>query len=85
MGPMELQNLEEFNRYLDIAILAINSIFTAVVIYKLRFRLDQAAYVIIAIYIMGMTLRVIQNQISIQNHPVMSIFWPLASNLIFGI
>ena len=85
MGPMDLQNLEEFNKYLDIAILAINSLFTAVVIYKLRLRLDKAAYVIIAIYIMSMTLRVIQNQISMQNHPVMSILWPFASNLIFGI
>jgi hypothetical protein len=85
MGPMDLQNLEEFNEYLDIAILTINSILTAVFIYKLRFRLDQAAYVIIAIYIMSMTLRVIQNQISLKNHPVMSILWPLASNLILGI
>ena len=85
MGPMDLQNLEEFNKYLDIAILAINSLFTAVVIYKLRLRLDKAAYVIIAIYIMSMTLRVIQNQISMQNLPVMSILWPFASNLIFGI
>jgi hypothetical protein len=77
--------LESFNKYLDIGTLTITSTLTAVVLFKLKFRLDKAAYVIITIYLMSMALRVIQNQISIPNHPLMSIMWPLASNLIFGI
>jgi hypothetical protein len=82
---MNLENLESFNKYLDIVNLTITSALTALVLYKLKFRVDKAAYVIIAIYLVSMTLRVIQNQISTQNLPVMSILWPLASNLIFGI
>ena len=77
--------MESFNKYLDIVTLSITLTLTAVVLYKLKFRLDKAAYVIIGIYLLSMTLRVIQNQISTPNHPVMSILWPLASNLIFGI
>ena len=82
---MDLQNLEEFNKFLDIGTLAITSILTAVVLYKLGFHLEKSAYVIIAIYMLSMTLRVIQNQLGTENNSVMSIFWPLASNLIFGI
>ncbi len=82
---MDLENLESFNKYLDIVTLTITLTLTTVVLFKLKFRLDKAAYVIIVIYLLSMTLRVVQNLISIPNHPLMSILWPLASNLIFGI
>jgi hypothetical protein len=82
---MDLENLESFNKYLDIVTLTITLTLTTVVLFKLKFRLDKAAYVIIIIYLLSMTLRVVQNLISIPNHPLMSILWPLASNLIFGI
>ena len=58
---MNLENLESFNKYLDIVNLTITSALTALVLYKLKFRVDKAAYVIIAIYLVSMTLRVIQN------------------------
>ena len=82
---MDLENLESFNKYLDIVTLTITSTLTTVVLFKLKFRLDKAAYVIIIIYLLSMTLRVVQNQISTPNHPVISILWPFASNLIYGI
>ena len=63
MGSMDLQNLEEFNKFLDIGTLATTSTLTAVVLYKLGFHLDKSAYVIIVIYLLSMTLRVIQNQL----------------------
>ncbi len=37
---MELEDLKTFNKYLDIVILTFTSLLTAVVLYKLKFRLD---------------------------------------------
>ena len=58
---MNLENLESFNKYLDIVTLTITLTLTTVVLFKLKFRLDKAAYVIIVIYLLSMTLRVVQN------------------------
>ncbi len=58
---MELENLKSFNKNLDIVTLTFTSIYTAVVLYKLKLRLDKAAYVIITMYLISMILRVIQN------------------------
>jgi len=81
---MDLENLTTFNKYLDIVSLTITSTFTAAVLYKLKFRLDKAAYVIIAIYLMSMTLRVIQNFFSGNENRVVLILWPISSNMIFA-
>jgi hypothetical protein len=82
---MDLQNLDSFNKYLDIISLSITSILTAIVLFKLKFRLDKAAYVIIVIYLVSMTLRVIQNLFEKKNNPIVLVLWPISSNLIFAI
>lgn len=82
---MDLENLATFNKYLDIVSLTITSLFTAAVLYKLKFRLDKAAYVIIAIYLMSMTLRVVQNFLQKNDNPVVLVLWPISSNMIFAI
>ena len=82
---MDLENLATFNKYLDIVSLTITSLFTAAVLYKVKFRLDKAAYVIIAIYLMSMTLRVVQNFLQKNDNPVVLVLWPISSNLIFAI
>jgi len=82
---MDLENLATFIKYLDIVSLTITSLFTAAVLYKLKFRLDKAAYVIIAIYLMSMTLRVVQNFLQKNDNPVVLVLWPISSNMIFAI
>ena len=82
---MDLQNLDSFNKYLDIISLSITSTLTAIVLFKLKFRLDKAAYVIIVIYLVSMTLRVIQNLFEKKNNPIVLVLWPISSNLIFAI
>ena len=82
---MDLENLATFNKYLDIVSLTITSLFTAAVLYKVKLRLDRAAYVIIAIYLMSMTLRVVQNFIQKNDNPVVLVLWPISSNMIFAI
>lgn len=82
---MDLENLATFNKYLDIVSLTTTSLFTAAVLYKLKFRLDKAAYVIIAIYLMSMTLRVVQNFLQKNDNPVVLVLWPISSNMIFAI
>jgi hypothetical protein len=82
---MDLENLATFNKYLDIVSLTITSLFTAAVLYKVKFRLDKAAYVIIAIYLMSMTLRVVQNFLQKIDNPVVLVLWPISSNMIFAI
>ena len=82
---MDLENLITFNKYFDIVSLTITSTFTAAVLYKLKFRLDKAAYVIILIYLMSMTLRVVQNFITNGNdNRVVLVIWPISSNMIFA-
>ncbi len=60
---MDLTNLLEFNKYLEIVSLAITILVASLVLYKLKFRLDKAAYVIVVVYLMSMTLRVVQNSL----------------------
>ena len=82
---MDLENLATFNKYLDIVSLTITSLFTAAVLYKVKFRLDRAAYLIIAIYLMSMSVRVVQNFLQKNDNPVILVLWPISSNMIFAI
>ena len=49
----------------------------------LKFNLDKAAYVIIVIYLMSMSLRVTQN--ILKSNPIVLVMWPISSNMIFAV
>ncbi len=81
---MSLQNLQNFNFYLDIFGLAFSLLLCSIILLKLRFRLDRTAYLIIGTYLASMVLRVVQNSLK-KPSPLVLILWPISSNAITGI
>jgi hypothetical protein len=82
---MDLEHLTSFNKYLDIVSLTITSTITVAVFYKLKFRLDKAAFVILSIYLISMIIRVIQNFFQQNDNRVVLVLWPVSSNMIFTV
>ena len=82
---MDLENLTSFNKYLDVVTLTITSTITVAVLYKLKFRLDKAAFVILSVYLTSMIIRVIQNFFRQNDNPVVLVLWPVSSNMIFAV
>ena len=78
---MELQTLNYYLELTSLVILALCAIFVLII---LRFRLDLAGYVILSLYLLGMILRVIPNEVARQ-YPVLIVIWPIASILIWAI
>ena len=55
---MDIDSLKHFNKYLEFVSLVITGLITLFVLIKLRFRLDKAAYVIVVISLLSLTIRV---------------------------
>ena len=81
---MSLKNLQSFNFYLDIIGLVYSLLLCSIILFKLRFRLDRTAYLIIGTYLASMVLRVVTNSLKSPS-PVVLILWPISSSAITGI